>query len=417
MAGGGQAGQGLAGLGHAERRVAPAPDQLQGLHQELDLADAAPTELDVVAGKRDRLAAAIGVDLPLDRMDILDRREVEMPAPDERPDPPQEPVARRLVASRRPGPDHGRALPVLADTAIVGFGAGDRDGQRRGPRVRPQAQIGAEHETVAGAVPQDGDEVLGQADKTALHAVAPGVEDSFVVVQNDKVYVAGIIEFAGPELAHGEDDEAAVALRLVGRVRGDEAVGGGLAQQMSDRVPEYHVGEVAQGAGRPLERPCPRKVRQGHGEGDPASGDSQLPHDLAPPGIQRKRPAQVGEHRREYRVGALLEETDGERRIRQHALGEERAVAEYAFQKRAASRVLDQRGPEIGDPDRLGPRHRLAPTLQAQPGAALVADPGQAAGRRGGIGVGLEEQLHARSPRRVAQCVNPTCRSRRREGA
>jgi hypothetical protein len=36
--------------GRAQLGVSPAPDELQGLHQELDLADAALAELHVVAG-------------------------------------------------------------------------------------------------------------------------------------------------------------------------------------------------------------------------------------------------------------------------------------------------------------------------------------------------------------------------------
>ena len=68
------------------RRLAqpPAPDQLLGLRKELDFADAAAAGLDVVALDSDSPAAAIGVDLPLDRVDVLDRREIEVLPPDER---------------------------------------------------------------------------------------------------------------------------------------------------------------------------------------------------------------------------------------------------------------------------------------------------------------------------------------------
>ena len=59
-----------------------APDQLLGLGEELDLADAAAADLDVVAFDRDSPAAAMRLDLALDRMDVRDRREIEVPAPD-----------------------------------------------------------------------------------------------------------------------------------------------------------------------------------------------------------------------------------------------------------------------------------------------------------------------------------------------
>ncbi len=68
----------------AQFGMAAAGDQLLGLHEEFDLADAAAAELDVVAFDRDVVVPAIGVDLPLHRLDVGDRGEVEVLAPDER---------------------------------------------------------------------------------------------------------------------------------------------------------------------------------------------------------------------------------------------------------------------------------------------------------------------------------------------
>ena len=68
----------------------PAEDQLLGLGEELDLADAAAAKLDVVAADGDVAVALDGVDLALDRMDVLDGREIQMLAPNERPEPTQE---------------------------------------------------------------------------------------------------------------------------------------------------------------------------------------------------------------------------------------------------------------------------------------------------------------------------------------
>ena len=70
-------------LAAAQFRMPAAGDQLLGLHEELDLADAAAAELDVVALDRDLAVAAIGVDLPLHRVHVGDRGEVEILAPDE----------------------------------------------------------------------------------------------------------------------------------------------------------------------------------------------------------------------------------------------------------------------------------------------------------------------------------------------
>ncbi len=67
---------------HAQLRLASAGDQLLGLHEELDLADAAAADLDVVAGHADGAEAAKGMDLALHGVDVGDGREVEVLAPD-----------------------------------------------------------------------------------------------------------------------------------------------------------------------------------------------------------------------------------------------------------------------------------------------------------------------------------------------
>ena len=56
--------------------IASPGDELLGLDEELDLADAAAAELDVVAGHGQRFVPAHGVDLPLHGVHVGDRREV-----------------------------------------------------------------------------------------------------------------------------------------------------------------------------------------------------------------------------------------------------------------------------------------------------------------------------------------------------
>ena len=79
-----QRAQRLAGRADPQRPHAAAPDQLLRLREKLDLADAAAAGLDVVPLDRDAAAALMRVDLPLDRMNVLDRREIEVLAPNER---------------------------------------------------------------------------------------------------------------------------------------------------------------------------------------------------------------------------------------------------------------------------------------------------------------------------------------------
>ena len=57
----------------AQARTAAAEDQLLGLDEELDLADAAAPELHVMAGHDDLGMAPHGVDLPLHGVDVGDR--------------------------------------------------------------------------------------------------------------------------------------------------------------------------------------------------------------------------------------------------------------------------------------------------------------------------------------------------------
>src|ERR1700730_11234529 len=88
-----------------------AGDQLLGLGKELDLADAAAADLDVVPLDRDFALAAIGLHLPLHVMNIGERGEVEMLAPDERGDFSEERLACLGVAGAGARLDHRCALP------------------------------------------------------------------------------------------------------------------------------------------------------------------------------------------------------------------------------------------------------------------------------------------------------------------
>ena len=88
----------------AQFRLAAAGDELLGLDEELDLADAAAAELDVVAGDRHHGVAAMVVDLALDRMDVGDGGEIEVLAPDVGGESGEEGVAGLPVAGDRAAP-------------------------------------------------------------------------------------------------------------------------------------------------------------------------------------------------------------------------------------------------------------------------------------------------------------------------
>src|SRR6185437_7884516 len=85
LAGGGERRERIERAGLTQLGLSSAPDQLLRLGEKLDFADAAAAQFDVVALDRDGRAAAMRVDLPLDRVNVLDRGEIEIFAPQERP--------------------------------------------------------------------------------------------------------------------------------------------------------------------------------------------------------------------------------------------------------------------------------------------------------------------------------------------
>ena len=118
----------------AQLGMPAAGDELLGLDEELDLADAAAAELDIVAVDRDLLVAAMGMDLALHRVDVGDRGEIEVLAPDEGRSSPSN------ASPAAMSPAQGRALISAARSqfwptalVIVERGGGrDRDlGRRR----------------------------------------------------------------------------------------------------------------------------------------------------------------------------------------------------------------------------------------------------------------------------------------------
>ena len=328
----------LPGAAHAQGFISPAPDELLGLGQELDLADAAAPELDVVSGDGDPAAAAMGVDLPLDRADMLDGREIEMATPDEGLQRIEEALPGLQVAGHRPRLDHGGALPVLAGAGVIDLrGADGERGGRRG-RVRAQAEVGAEDVAVGRALVHDRDEVAGQPGEGLLQAA--GVRIGGLVEEDDHVHVARIVELAGAELPHPEDDQPGVALGLVGRGQGEGAGLVRLPQQVGGGRGERRGGEVGERRRHLFQRPRAGDVGHADGEAGAPLGDSQALH--------RRRPRFaagvdiVARRRQRGGEGVIrpaFQQQPGERLVRDEAAGEIAAVAEERVQQRLGGGV------------------------------------------------------------------------------
>ena len=295
VARGGERAQALAGAAQPQRRIAAAEDQLLGLGEELDLADATAAELDVVAGHLDRAAAAMGVDLALYRMDVMDRREVEMPPPDVGTQRLDERPADGEIAGHRMRLDHRRALPILADALVVELGRLDRHREWRRAGVGPQPEVGAEDVAVNRCLRHQLHQHARDPDEVARELLVAGQCRRVAIVEQDQVDVARVIELAGAELAHAERGEGR---RL--RVAAQRKVALALELQQDRRQDRVDAGggEAAQRGGDALERP---------GAGDVGARDGERHAALQPAQACRHRlwcraAQRVGPHRLELGI-------------------------------------------------------------------------------------------------------------------
>ena len=169
-------------------------------------------------------------------------------------------LAGRDVAGAGARLDHRRALPVLADAAVVVERGVGRDRDLGRGRIGPQPQIDAEHVAVGGALLQQLHQAARDAHVERRRVVPVHQRRRGRVVEHDQVDVARIVELEGAHLAHGEHDVAAALLRTrwIGRL--EPAAADGIAQQEAHRRADGGVGEFGQRARRPHHRPDPADV-------------------------------------------------------------------------------------------------------------------------------------------------------------
>ena len=249
-------GRDLAGVGERRQRierrtcaqagVAPAPDQLVDLREELDLADAAAPALEVEAGS-DRLAAVEMVaDAQRYRLNVADRGVVEAPPPHERPDRGKERLPQRDVAGARPGADERGPLPRLGLRLVIVFGRGNGERDRRHLARRAQPQVDAE-DVAADRIGHQRDDPPRDADGGVGRLLARAEREPGGVVQQDQIDVRRIVELVAAELAERDRDEPGVRPTPLGKRGGDARV-------------ERGIGEGRQRRRHPLERPRPAQV-------------------------------------------------------------------------------------------------------------------------------------------------------------
>ena len=249
----------------AQGRVPPAEDQLLGLGEELDLADAAAPQLQVRPRRLQPLARLVDVDLPFDRLDVEDGGIVEAAPPDEGGQRFQKGVSGREVADHGPRLDEGSALPVLADAFVVRKGEGHGHDRRGRRRVGTQPQVDAEHVAVARPLLHQSGKGLGQPVQEALRldAVSQSGLDRLRLPEQADVDVGGIVQLVGTVLAHGQAEQAGHGAARV--------VGGGYQLAPLALVvghgrqgrPRRRIGKAAERAGDLIQIPDPAQIGQG----------------------------------------------------------------------------------------------------------------------------------------------------------
>ena len=284
-----QDSQGLQRWLDAKLGIAPAADQLHRLHDELDLADPARPELDVLG---ELAAGNVAPDFGVQRPHRRQRGVVEVLAENERPHDAIERGGGRGRAAEGARLEPGIALPFapLRDQVVLQRIEVAR--QRSGIAIRPQAHVDAEHEAILGLLRQQPD----QAAPRLLIALSQLVR---AVVEKHEIDVGRDVELAPAELAHADDDQV--------------AVGHGPGK--------CHLRQVAHGRANLVEVGAARQVPRHHAQQDPVAQFTQralvIPLVILP-GAERVLHFGARERRR---IGEL----GGERRTRvQHALREAR---------------------------------------------------------------------------------------------
>ena len=246
----------------SEGGVASTVDQLMGLGEELDLADAAATQLQIVAGLRNAGTAVLIANAVGQPADFIDRTEIKASAPHEGPDMVKKLFAGCNVASTGPRANESRPLPRQCRAFVMGDGGVQRNGKRAHFRCGAQAQIDPENVPLARHIGQQSHDFaripLGRLSR--LVAFAPW--QLLGVVKQDRVDVGGIVKLARPVLAERQPYHS---------------------RRFGVRNTTVHGG---------VQRPIKRSIRKGR----------QLPHDF----VEVERPGQIADRKHQGQAEPLV---------------------------------------------------------------------------------------------------------------
>ncbi len=237
---------------HRQRALAPqigassAVDELLGLDEELDLADAPTPDLHVMAKDGDGFMSFNRIDLPLHRMNIGNGSIIEVLAPNERRQILEKPLSGRNIAGDRAGLDHRRAFPVLPHGFVIGVGRIDRHNDRRRAWIRPEPEIDAVNVSVSIAILKEPDQRLDHPHGQFIGIARRLERRRFGIEKNGQIDVGGIIEFARAVLAECEHEHTQSIDRIVRILRGNLAIGDGVAKDEIEPTGDTGIGEFRQ---------------------------------------------------------------------------------------------------------------------------------------------------------------------------
>ena len=254
-----------------QRRVAAAANQLEDLGHELDFADAAGAELDVVGHV---LARDLAADLSVQVAHGIDRAKIEVLAEDEGARDAFElgiPGCLQVVAGVHDARlDPGVTLPLAALGDQVVFERDDRAHERPGIAIRPQTHVDAKDLAIAGDLAERADQPLAETGEEVVGldlAPAAGHSSRLAVfrVDEDVVDVRRDVQLAPAELAHADHQHPLRPALLVERFA---KLGGELPVQEIEGVVGRAVGQLRHRFDDFGERHAAADVAHGQGRHD-----------------------------------------------------------------------------------------------------------------------------------------------------
>ncbi len=223
------------GFAHPKRRVAPAMDQLVGLGEEFDLADAAAPLLEIEARPRYARPRILRPDPRTQAPDLVDSSEIQTASPDKGADGIEKRLAACDIARSGACTDKGGAFPSERRAFVMAGRRLERYCQRADLGGRAQPQVDAEDVSFRCDIGQQSHDIAGIALRRLGRIVTLPAGQRLAIVEQNGIDVGAVVEFARAMLAQRQPDEA----RRLGI--GDPAQDGRL-----DRPVQRAVGEGGQ---------------------------------------------------------------------------------------------------------------------------------------------------------------------------